>query len=87
MRILQHREVGSCKKVIFALGVSSPTETTILQKGRKSYLLEESSIDFDDFEASAQFAFSLGGCCKPEKFNPCAGQEGILFCVWPDVAL
>ena len=79
--------IGSCKKVIFALGVSSPTETTILQKGRKSYFLEESSIDFDDFEASAKSAFSLGGCCKPENLNPCAGQEGISFCFWPSVAL
>merc|ERR1711953_283117 len=84
---LQHREVGSCKKVIFALGVSSPTETTMLQKGKKSDFLEESSIDFDDFEASAKFAFSPGGCCKTENFNPCAGQEGILFCFWPSVAL
>ena len=87
MRILQHREVGSCKKVIFALGVSSTTEMAILLKDVKSNFLEESSIDFDDFEASAKFAFSLGGCCKPENLNPCAGQEGILFCFWPSAAL
>ena len=79
--------MAKCKNVILALGVSSPTETTILSKGRKSNFLEESSVDFTDFEASAKFAFSLGGCCKPENFNPCAGQEGILFCVWPSVAL
>ena len=76
-----------CKNAIFALGVSSPTETAILQKGRKSNCLEESSIDFDNFGAIAKFAFSLGGCCKPENVNPCDGQEAILFCFWPSVAL
>ena len=79
--------MAKCKNVILALGVSSPTETTILSKGMKSNFLEESSIDFDDFEASAKFAFSLGGCCKPENFNPCAGQEAVLFCFWPSVSL
>ena len=59
----------------------------MLQKGRESDFLEESSIDFDDFEVSAKFAFSLGGCCKPENLNPCAGQEAVLFCFWPSVAL
>ena len=87
MRILQNRGVDNCKNVILALGVSSTTEMAILLKDVKSNFLEESSIDFDDFEASAKFAFSLGGCCKPENLNPCAGQEGILFCFWPSVAL
>ena len=59
----------------------------ILLKDGKSNFLEESSIDFDDFEASAKVVFSLGGCCKPENVNPCAGQEAVLFCFWPSVAL
>ena len=87
MRILQNRGGGNCKNVILALGVSSPTEMAILLQDEKSNFLEESSIDFDDFEARAKVAFSLGGCCKPENLNPCAGQEGILFCFWPSVAL
>ena len=84
---MQRQGVGYCKNVVLALGVSLPTETLILLKGCKFNFLEESSIDFDDFEESAKIAFSLGGCCKPENLNPCAGQEGILFCVWPSVAL
>ena len=87
MRNLQRRGVDSCKDVILEIGVSSTTEMAILLQDGKSNFLEESSIDFDDFEASAKLAFSLGGCCKPENLNPCGGQEGILCCVWPSVAL
>ena len=68
-------------------GVITHGNDDFIERYEIQLFLEESPIDFDDFEASAKFAFSLGGCCKPENVNPCAGQEVILFCFWPSVAL
>ena len=74
------RGADDCKNVVLALGVSLPTETTILSKGLKSNFLEEPPMDFDNFAAGAEFAFSRYGCRKLQNVDPCArrGSKFIL---------
>ena len=76
-----------CKNAVFAVGVSSTTETPISVPSCEFHFSAKSCIDFANSAPCAEFTFSLGGCCKPENFDPCAGQEGILFCLWPSAGL
>ena len=80
VRFLWCRGVHHCKNVVFAVGVSSTTETSISVQWCDFQFLAKSCIDFVNFESGAKIAFSYEGCRKLQNFNPHAGP-GAHFCL------